>query len=127
MLEVHDQVLGCLQVLEVHDQVLGCLQVLEVHDQVLGCLQVLEVHDQVLGCLQVLEVHDQVLGCLQVLEVHDRLEEPHSDMSEHGDLDDRERAIVKEMCNVSCCFDTRWCHVKVSKITVKAKFSTHGH
>ncbi|KAI0210502.1 hypothetical protein LSAT2_004699 [Lamellibrachia satsuma] len=43
---------------------------------------------------------DAIACAMKVLEVHDQLEQPRREMSDHTELDDRERAIVKEMCNV---------------------------
>ena len=40
----------------------------------------------------------------QVLEVHEQLEQPIHEIQEDEDLDDTEKAIVREMCNVS----TKW-------------------
>lgn len=36
-----------------------------------------------------------------MLEVHENLERPHTSVGEDNALDDKEKAIVREMCNVS--------------------------
>lgn len=36
-----------------------------------------------------------------MLEVHENLERPHTSVGEENALDDKEKAIVREMCNVS--------------------------
>ena len=46
---------------------------------------------------------EAVVHAMKVLEVHEQLEKPGYQLaaSDDGDLDDNEKAIVREMCNVS--------------------------
>lgn len=43
---------------------------------------------------------------VQVLEVHEQLEQPIHEIQDDDDLDDTEKAIVREMCNV--CIPLRY-------------------
>lgn len=45
-----------------------------------------------------------------MLEVHENLERAQADVGEDSELDDKEKAIVREMCNVSLCFERLYLH-----------------
>ena len=46
-----------------------------------------------------MRVTDSLYALFQVLEVHEQLEKPKEEMTDE-ELDDEEKAIVREMCNV---------------------------
>lgn len=48
------------------------------------------------------------LSATQVLEVHENLDKQLPEDYE-DDLSEKEKAIVREMCNVSCCARHVWC------------------
>ncbi len=44
---------------------------------------------------------EAVVHAMKVLEVHEQLERPPHEIAEDDELDENEKAIVREMCNVS--------------------------